>query len=74
MIQELDRVILTTDLPEHGLKQGDIGTIVLCHQTQPGYEVEFVTLAGETVAVVSLMPQQLRPIGQREIAHARVIV
>jgi len=29
MIKELDSVVLTTDLPEHGLKQGDIGTIVL---------------------------------------------
>jgi hypothetical protein len=73
MITELDRVVLTADLPEHHLKAGDIGTVVLVHRDNQGYEVEFVTLAGETVAVVSLFPAQLRPIGRREIAQARVL-
>jgi hypothetical protein len=73
MIVELDRVVLTSDLPEHNLKAGDIGTVVLVHGKNRGYEVEFVTLAGETVAVVSLLPAQLRPIGLREIAQARVM-
>jgi ATP-dependent exoDNAse (exonuclease V) alpha subunit len=73
MIQELDRVVLTIDLPNQDLKQGDIGTVVLIHRHRKGYEVEFVTLTGETVAVVSLQPNQLRPIGHREIAQARVI-
>ena len=72
MIRELDRVILCTDLPEHGLKSGDIGTVVLAHDAE-GYEVEFITLDGETLAVVSLFPNQLRPIRQREIAHARTL-
>src|SRR5262245_24104968 len=72
MIRELDRVILAADLPEHGLKSGDVGTVVLAHDTQ-GYEVEFITLDGETLAVVSLFPNQLRPIGRREIAHARAV-
>jgi len=73
MIQELERGGLTTDLPEYGLKQGDIGTVVMVHQGGQGYEVEFITLDGETVAVVSLLADQLRPIGQREIAQARVM-
>jgi hypothetical protein len=73
MIQELDRVVLTTDLPEYKLKKGDIGTVVLVHQGGKGYEVEFVTLDGETVAVISLFDTQLRPIGHREIAQARVM-
>ena len=73
MIVELDRVILTTDISEYSLEQGDIGTVVLVHQDGEGYEVEFVTLDGETVAIVSLFAAQVRPIGSREIAHARVI-
>ncbi len=72
MIHELDRVVLTTDLPEFGLKAGDVGTVVLCHDGQ-GYEVEFMTLNGETLAVVSLFSHQVRPIGSREIAHARAV-
>jgi Domain of unknown function (DUF4926) len=70
MIKELSNVVLTVDLPEHGLKAGDIGTIVLVH-TKPGYEVEFMTLNGRTVAVVSLSPDQVRQVGARDMAHAR---
>ena len=73
MIKELDRVVLTTDFPEHNLKTGDIGTVVLVHNKKVGYEVEFVTLDGETIAVVSLLASQLRSIGRREIAQARVL-
>ncbi len=71
MIQELDTIVLTTDFPECGLEQGDIGTIVLVHGDGTGYEVEFVALDGETVAVVSLLASQIRPTAQREIAHVR---
>lgn len=60
-MKELERVVLTQDLPEHGLERGDIGTIVLVHQDAKGFEVEFMTLDGETVAVTSLYPSQIRP-------------
>jgi Domain of unknown function (DUF4926) len=50
MIEELDQIVLTTDLPEYGLQPGDIGTVVLIHQGGAGYEVEFVALDGETLA------------------------
>ena len=73
MIRELDSVVLAIDLPEYGLERGDIGTVVLLHGDGKGYEVEFVALDGETVAVVSLVPSQVRPIGHREIAHARTV-
>ena len=72
MSKELDTVVLTEDLPEHGLKRGDLGTVVLIHAAG-GYEVEFVTLDGQTLAVVSLFSHQLRPVGQREIAQARAV-
>lgn len=73
MIEELDRVVLATDLPEYGLERGDIGTVVLVHRGRAGYEIEFMTLTGETVAVVSLLPTQIRAIGEKEIAHARAV-
>ena len=71
MIRELEGIILECDLPEHGLRRGDIGTVVLVHQGGKGYEVEFTTLDGETVAVVTLLSTQVRPAHEREIAHAR---
>jgi hypothetical protein len=63
-------VILATDLPEHHLKRGDVGTVVLVHEDD-GYEVEFMALDGETVAVVSLSSDQVRTSGRWQIAHAR---
>jgi Domain of unknown function (DUF4926) len=72
MINELETVVLTTDLAEHGLKAGDLGTVVLVH-THGGYEVEFMALDGETVAVVSLSPDQVRAVRHHEIAHARLV-
>ena len=73
MIKELDSVVLTTALTEHGLTSGDIGTVVLVHEGSAGYTVEFMTLAGSTVAVVTLLAHQLRPIARDEIAHARTV-
>jgi uncharacterized protein DUF4926 len=72
MITELDTVVLTTELPAYSLEAGDLGTVVLAHR-HGGYEVEFMTLAGETMAVVSLSPDQVRPVGRREIAHSRLV-
>jgi hypothetical protein len=63
---------LTEDLPEHGLQKGDLGTVVLLHSAD-GYEVEFMTLDGQTLAVVSLVPKQVRSVGRREIAQARAV-
>lgn len=73
MINELDRVVLASELPEHGLKVGDIGTVVLIHDKGKGYEVEFVSLDGEPVAVVSLLANQVRTIRRREVPHARLL-
>jgi hypothetical protein len=72
VLKELDTVVLAVDLPEYGLSRGDLGTVVLVHGDR-GYEVEFMTLDGETLAVVSLFSEQVRPIGRREIANARAV-
>ena len=71
MIRELDDMILTCDLPKQGLARGDIGTVVLIHEQGNGYEVEFTTLDGETIAIVTLTSDQVRPSKRREIAHVR---
>jgi hypothetical protein len=60
MIKELDPIVLSVDLPEYGLQAGDIGTVVLVHQGGAGYEVEFVALDGETIAVTTLTHDQAR--------------
>ncbi len=73
MISELDTVALTEDLPEHGLQAGDIGTVTLVHEQGQAYEVEFATLAGHTLAVLTLESGAIRPTGEHEIAHVRAV-
>jgi uncharacterized protein DUF4926 len=74
MIKEHDFVVLTEDLPKEGLKAGDVGTVVHIHENGAGYELEFMTLAGETIAIVTLLASQVRPAAKREIPHARELV
>lgn len=61
MIRELDSVVLVRNLPEHGLEAGDVGTVVYVYGEGEGYEVEFVGGEGETVAVITLGPEDIRP-------------
>jgi hypothetical protein len=71
MIKEHDCVVLTANVPDDGLEAGDVGTVVHIHKGGEGYEVEFITLTGETVAIVTLMASQVRPLTRRDLAHTR---
>jgi putative heme iron utilization protein len=73
MIKEIDSVVLTTYLPEHGLARDDIATVVLVHEGGKGCTVEFMTLAGRTITIVTLLANQVRQLAQDEIAHARQV-
>jgi hypothetical protein len=70
-IKELDAVALTCDLPEHRLTRGDVGTAVLVHDNGAAFEVEFVGYDGHTVALLTLQRSQVRPLGTRDMPHAR---
>lgn len=56
-----------------GWMQTPDGRKPLIHRHAAGYEVEFVALDGETIGVVTVLASQVRPVGQREIAHARLV-
>ena len=70
-IKELDCVVLTKNLPQESLEAGDVGTVVHIHKNGAAYEVEFITLAGRTVAVATVEASDLRPVGKRDISHVR---
>ena len=56
-------LILTVDLPEHGLCAGDVGTLVERHLVpgkEEGCSVEFFDMTGRTVAVVTVPSSLLR--------------
>jgi len=71
MVREHDSVVLNEDIPAAALEAGDIGTVIHIHRGGAGYEVEFMTLAGETVAVVTLLPNQIRSVARGDLAHVR---
>ena len=73
MIRELDMVVLTRDLSEHGLQKGDVGTVVHVYTMGGGYEVEFVTAEGRTVAILTLTTADIRTMAAREILHVREV-
>ncbi len=73
MIKEHERVVLKKGIPEEGLKTGDVGTVVHIYKKGEAFEVEFLTLHGETVAIATLNASQVRPVLKREITHARLL-
>ena len=68
---EHDCVVLTADLPAEALLAGDVGTVIHVHKGDVGYEVEFMTLTGQTIAVATVLPNQLRPVSARDVARIR---
>ena len=70
-IKEFDLVVLTKDLINNGLKEGDVGTVVDIHQNGEGFTVEFMTLDGQTVAVLTLLASDIRAIEKGEMSHSR---
>jgi Domain of unknown function (DUF4926) len=73
MIKEHERVALSRDLPEHGLANGDLGTVVHVYNGGTAFEVEFMTLTGDTIGVFTLEAKEVRTVTDREIAHARQV-
>lgn len=74
MIREHDLVVLERDVDEHELVKGDVGTVVHCYADGEAYEVEFVASRGGTIAVLTLEKDDVRPLAEREILHAREMV
>lgn len=70
-MNEFDLVILKEDLPTKRLKAGDVGTILTVYTNGQAYEVEFVTITGEAVAVETLLPHQVRAARSSEILTVR---
>jgi hypothetical protein len=66
----LDTVVLTRDLPEYGLRKGDLGAVVHVYEPE-GLEVEFVTASGRTEALVSLRASDVRAVGESDLVSVR---
>lgn len=66
----LDTVVLSRDLPEHGLRVGDVGAVVEVY-ADTDFEVEFVSASGETKALVALTSRDLRSLAANDMLAVR---
>jgi hypothetical protein len=66
----LDTIVLNRDLPEHGLRKGDLGAVVEVYEPD-GLEVEFVTASGRTAALVTLNARDVRPVADDDLVSVR---
>ena len=71
MVHELDTVVITRDITGRGIVAGDIGVVAHLYTEGNVAEVEFITGEGTTLAVETLSISDIRPVGAREILHAR---
>ena len=67
----LETVVLARDLPEHGLKRGDLGAVVEVHSGGEAAEVEFLTADGRTQAVLTLTVRDVRRVGPKDLLAVR---
>jgi len=67
---ELDTVVLLHDLPEAGLRSGDLGAVVQVYGDE-AVEVEFVTAAGRTQALLTLPVSDVRPVRDNDLMAVR---
>jgi Domain of unknown function (DUF4926) len=69
-LNTLDTVVLQRDLPEHGLRRGDLGAVVHVYEPE-GLEVEFVRASGRTQALVELTLGDVRGIEDEDLIAVR---
>jgi hypothetical protein len=72
-MKEFEPVVLNRDMPEEGLVVGDVGTVVHVYEDGKGFEVEFLTPSGRTVAVATLDADDVREAEEREVLHVRAV-
>lgn len=70
MITTYEKVALTRDVPEENLVAGDAGTVIHVYE-DGGYEVEFFSLSGHTLAVATVEAKDVRAVSDEDVTHAR---
>ena len=70
--RELETVVLERDIPERGLRKGDLGAAVELYDPDE-LEVEFVRASGKTQALVELKTSDVRSVRDEELVSVRSI-
>ena len=72
MFNVLDTVVVTRDIPDDGLRRGDLVAIVEVYGPD-AFEVEFVAASGRTQALVTLSEADLRRVNDRDLISVRTL-
>ena len=72
MIKEHDRLVLREEIPDRRLKTGDVGSVIHAHKKGEAFEVKFVALDGETLAIATLKASQIVLFRKRRYGHRSV--
>ena len=70
---KLECVVLAHDVTEHGLRAGDLGTVVEIYPGS-GLEVEFVRGSGATQALLTLNERDVRKIDSHDLLTTRRLI
>ncbi len=70
-IKLYSEIVLMNDKPNVGLLKGDVGVVIEIYNNHAGFEVEFMTKEGRTVAVQTLDSSEIRAISTRDMLHIR---
>ena len=69
-----NRIALRVDLPEHGLRKGDVATIVEHlpgKDCEDGYALEVFNAVGDTIAVITVPRSAVEPLTADVIPSVR---
>ena len=72
------QVALARDIPEDGLRKGDIATVVDCHPSpelggEEGYSLEVFNAIGETVVVTVVSASAIEPLREDQVFPVRLL-
>ncbi len=76
-IPELAYAVVTRDLPQGGVRAGDVGVVVDVFRDAGGaaigYTLEMFTIDGESLSIVAAPADAVRRTNERDIASARTV-
>ena len=74
VLEEHTQIVLTTPIfgdDGEELQPGDVGVIIHTHSGVEAFVVEFLTLNGDTWAIATVAPSQMRQVTDKDIIHTR---
>jgi hypothetical protein len=69
-----EEVVLLEDLPNKGLKKGDVATVVEHHlaaEGEDGYSLEVFNVLGDTIAVITVAESAIASLTENEVFSVR---